>query len=86
MLSLELFMNAVIELPYPRWQSPLQKVILEFDPEKLTEKALHAEDVILERLRELRLSTNSHHEREALSYGLSVLKIIKRDRLGYPDW
>ena len=79
-------MNAAPELPYPQWQVPLQEVILEFDPEKLTEKVLQAEDVIFERLRELRPSNNGHHERDAISYGLILLKMIKRDRLGYPDW
>ena len=75
-------MNGAIEQWYPRWQVPLQKVIFEFDREKLAEKALQAEDVILERLRELRPSNHSHDEREAINCGLSVLKIIKRDRLG----
>jgi len=79
-------MNGATELPYPGWQVPLQKVIREFDREKLADQALQAEDVIFERLRELRPSNNSHHEREAISYGLSLLKTIKRDRLGYPDW
>ena len=79
-------MNGATELPYPRWQAPLQKVILELDREKLAEKTFQAEDVILERLQELRPSNDSHHEREAIRYGLALLKMIKRDRLGYPDW
>lgn len=79
-------MNGATQLPYARWQVALQKVIIEFDREQLADKALQAEDVILERLRELQPSNNSHHEREAISYGLSLLKGIKRDRLGYPDW
>jgi CheY-like chemotaxis protein len=75
-------MNNTMELPYPEWQGPLQAAVLEFDREKLSEKVLKAEARILERLRQLEVSNNGHNEREALSYGLSLLKRIRRDRLG----
>ena len=46
-------MDDTIELPYPEWQRSLQEAILEFDRERLAEKALKAEGMILERLRQL---------------------------------
>ena len=79
-------MNETGELRYPQWQSPLQEVILELNRERLSEKALHAEAVILERLRELQQSSDSEDEKEAIRYGLALLKSIKCERLGYPDW
>ena len=73
------------ELKYPGWQKPLQEVILEFDREKIEKKALNAEAVIVRRLRELRESPETKDEREAIRYGLSLLKSIKCEGLGYPD-
>ena len=79
-------MNDEIELQYPEWQAPLQDVLLEFDPGKLTEKVIRAEAAILERLRELRQSRDGHIELDAISYGLSLLRSVKTDRLGHTDW
>jgi hypothetical protein len=74
------------ELKYPKWQTPLQEAILEFDREKLREKLQKVETSILERLQELQHGPDGHSEREAINDALSVLRIIKRDRLAYPDW
>jgi hypothetical protein len=74
------------ELKYPQWQSPLREAILEFDREKWREKLERVENLILERFQELRLGTDGDSEREAINDALSVLRIIKRDRLAYPDW
>jgi hypothetical protein len=79
-------MDETMELPYPEWQGPLQEVILEFDREKLSKKALKAEALILDRLRALQQSNNGHQERDAINHGLSLLRTIRRDRLDYPDW
>ena len=68
------------KLQYPEWQSPLQEVLLEFDPPKLPEKALKAETLILERLQQLQQSDDGHHERVAIDDGLSVLRTIRRER------
>jgi hypothetical protein len=78
-------MSDMMELPYPEWQGPLQEAVLEFDRETLAEKALKAEALILERLRQLQQSSDGHQEREAINDGVSLLRIIKRARLGYPD-
>jgi hypothetical protein len=73
------------ELKYATWQTPLQGVILEFDPEKLPEKIQKMETLIFERLRQLDQGTDGQSERQAINDALSTLRIIKRDRLAYPD-
>jgi hypothetical protein len=74
------------ELKYPQWQAQVQEAILEFDREKLREKLERVETSILERLRELQFGPDGHDEREAIDDALSTLRIIKTDRLAYPDW
>ena len=74
------------ELKYPKWQAPLQEAILESDGEKLREKVAKMEASILERLQELQHGASGHREKEAINDALSTLRIIKRDKLGYPDW
>jgi hypothetical protein len=74
------------ELKYPEWQAPLQDVILELNREKLAEKAQKVEMLMGERLQQLRERDDSRDEQEAIHYALSVLRGIKRDKLGYPDW
>jgi hypothetical protein len=74
------------ELKYPSWQAPLQEVILEFDREKLPERIQKVEALILDRLQQLSRGNDSRSEQEAISDALSILRIIKRDKLGYPDW
>lgn len=79
-------MGDTAELPYPEWQVALQEAILEFDRDKLAEKALKAERLILQRLRELRESNDGRNEQTAINDGLSILRRVKRDRLNHPDW
>ena len=54
------------ELPYPKWQTPLRELILEFDREKFRGEALKVEALIFERLRQLLESSNGHYERRLL--------------------
>lgn len=79
-------MNSKMELPYPEWQSPLQEMLMEFDREKLVDKALKAETLIFDRLQKLQVSRDGHEERDAIHHGLSLLRTIRRERLDYPDW
>ena len=74
------------ELKFPEWQAPLQDLILEFDPKKLAEKVQRVETVIFERQQQLYQGSVGHAERAALSDGLNIIRIIKRDKLGFPDW
>jgi len=74
------------ELQFPEWQGPLQDVILEFDRERMLKKMQDVEALIFERLRQLSVSSDGRVEHDALNDALSVLRILKRERLGYSDW
>ena len=73
-------MNQYLE--YPQWQTPLAAAILEFDPQRLMEKLQKAEDAISDRMRELTCGNGNAHERRLLSDGLSVLRDLRKLRLG----
>ena len=74
------------ELKYPVWQAPLRELIHELDREKLHKKINKMETLFIERLQQLPREGNGRHEEEAIKDALSTLRIIKRDRLGFPDW
>jgi hypothetical protein len=74
------------ELRYPEWQVPLREVILEFDREKLRERIQKVETLIFERLQQLSQENDGRTEQEAINDALSILRVIKRDKLGFPDW
>jgi hypothetical protein len=74
------------ESRFLEWQAPLQELILELDREKLTQKVLAVEALVFERLQRPFEGSEGRSEREALRDALSVLRAIKRDRLGFPDW
>jgi hypothetical protein len=68
------------------WQAVLRDLKQETDPEKLSEKLQQVEGLILDRLQELYRKNDSGEEHEALQEALSTLRIVKRDKLGFPDW
>jgi hypothetical protein len=77
------------EIRYPAWQNEYQAALLELDPKKLLERVHAAETAIFNRLQELAQSPNSPDqkaERQAIEDALSGLKVIKRDKLDFPDW
>ena len=78
-------MDGTTGLPYPEWQRALQEAMLEFDGNKLTERVLNAEALIVERLRQLQESKDGRNEREAIDDGLFILRTLKREKLRYPD-
>jgi hypothetical protein len=63
----------------------LRYALAPIDRDKLAEKVLTVEALILERLRQLQQS-NGQDEQEAIRDGLPMLRIIKRDKLDFPDW
>jgi hypothetical protein len=70
------------ELKFPKWQTSLRDLILEFDPERFNEKAQIAEALIFERLAQVSPEAESQEEQHALHDGLSLLQSFKRDRTG----
>jgi hypothetical protein len=74
------------EPKYSEWQAPLRDLILEFDRNKLREKIQEVETLIFERLQQLRQESDGRGELQAINDALSLLRIIKRDKLDFPDW
>jgi hypothetical protein len=72
------------ELKFPEWQAPLQDVLLEFNRAKLEQQVQRVEALITERIQQLPRSGNGLEERDAINHALSLLRMIKRDRLGIP--
>ncbi len=67
-----------------KWQGPLEELILEFDLQKLPEKILSVETLILERLQQLDHGSDGRVEKIALHDALTIVRIMKRDRLDSP--
>lgn len=72
------------------WQSEVEAALKESSSEKLLERVHAAEVAIFNRMQELAKeagTTSSHQaERESLATAMETLRLIKRDRLGFPDW
>ena len=81
-------------ISFPSWQSEVQAATNETDAAQLLSRVHSAESAIFNRLQELaKLSPTdgsrhgSHEaERESLARALEILRLLKRDRLGFPDW
>jgi hypothetical protein len=73
------------ELKFLEWQAPLQDLILEFDPVKLEEKMPQVEALLFDRLQKLDHGDDSRGEKTALQDALSIIRIMKRDRLESAD-
>ena len=71
---------------YPEWQSPFQEALLEIDREKLQSKMMKAEEAIFERLQQLAGTSDSEAERQAIEDAISALRVLKTEKLNYPDW
>ena len=75
---------------FASWQSEVQAAVDESNSEKLLERVHAAEIAIFNRFQELakdiRPASSHHAERGALDKALETLRLIKRDRLGFPDW
>ena len=71
-----------MDLKYPQWQEPLAAAILEFDALQLRRKLQEAKEAIADRFRELAFEKDNQEELRLLSDGLSILRCLKKDRLG----
>jgi hypothetical protein len=69
-------------LKFPQWQVPLQELVLEFDPQKLPEKIQRVETLLSERLQKLDDGRDSRVEKIALYDAQTMVRIMKRNRLG----
>jgi hypothetical protein len=71
---------------YPEWQPAYKAALLELDPKQLMGRVTTAETAIFNRLQALSNSTDSQAERHAIEDALAALRVLKRDRLDFPDW
>lgn len=74
----------------PSWQSHIEAAIHETDPDRLLKHVHAAEVAIFNRLQQLAdggLEDGTHQaERDSLADAVEQLRLLKRDRLGFPDW
>ena len=76
-------------LRYPAWQREYEAALHEPDPKKLLERVYAVEAAIFNRLQELaQTSENTDHkaEEQAIAEALRTLRVLKRDKLQFPDW
>ncbi len=74
---------------YPAWQRAYEAALLELDRKKLLERVHTAEAVIFHRLQALaQIPDSPEHaaERQAMEDALNALRVLKRNKLNFPDW
>jgi hypothetical protein len=75
---------------FPNWQAEVEAAVNEADSEKLLARVHTAEVAIFNRLQELGKLPRGERmyaiERDSLASALETLRLLKRDRLGFPDW
>ena len=71
---------------YPDWQQEYLAALLELDPKKLPQRVEAAETKIFRRLQELSLSSNNQAERQAIEDALASLRMLKQEKLAFPNW
>ena len=70
---------------FPEWQNHVEDLAFEYDREKLSQKIEHLEGLIFERLQQLS-NGERNTEVKVIHEVAEMLRTIKRDRLGFPDW
>lgn len=76
-------------LRYPAWQREYEASLHEPDPKKLLERVHAGEAAIFNRLQELAQTpenTDRKAEEQAIAEALRTLRVLKRDKLQFPDW
>jgi hypothetical protein len=71
---------------YPHWQREFEAALREGDAQSLRQRVDGAEAALFLRLQALEGSAAGHEERQAISEAVAALRVIQRDKLGYPDW
>ncbi len=76
-------------LRFPTWQREYEASVNETDPKRLLKRVHAAEAAIFNRLQELAQYPDSPDhkvEQQAIADALGALLVLKRDKLGFPDW
>jgi hypothetical protein len=78
--------HTMSDLRYPEWQTAYLAAISELDDTKLAARAMDAEEAIFRRFQALGTSSDHHEERLALEDAIRGLRVLRRDKLKFPDW
>ena len=71
------------ELKYPQWQEPFRNAITAFGTQQLSEKLKNVETMVLDRLQLLSSDIKSLDERQALLDAISIIRVLKRDKMQF---
>ena len=71
---------------YPEWQEQYLAALLECEPQMLKERVEAAETAIFKRLQSISQSSDNRAESLAIEDAVNSLRVIKRERLNFPDW
>jgi hypothetical protein len=74
------------QILYPEWQQEYLAALLELDPAKLLQRLTEAETAIFKRLQTISQSSDSKAEREAIEDAFASLRVLKQEKLAFPDW
>jgi len=74
------------ELKFVEWQKAYEDAMLELNSSKLAERISVAEAAIFLRLQTLANDPDGEIERQTIEGALEALRIVKRDKLAFPDW
>jgi hypothetical protein len=72
-------------IKYPHWQGVFEAALREGDPQSLKTRVDAAEAALFLRLQGLAGSPEEDAERQAIADARETLRIIQRDKLGFPD-
>jgi len=74
---------------FPIWQREYEASVHETDPNRLLTRVHAAEAAIYNRLQDLAHHSDSPDhkaEQQAIADAQGTLRVLKRDKLGFPDW
>jgi hypothetical protein len=71
---------------YLEWQAYYQAALFEFDPERLPQRVEAAETAIFKRLQTISQGSDCKAERQAIEDALASLRVLKKEKLAFPDW
>jgi hypothetical protein len=71
-------------LKYPHWQREFEAAVREGDSESLRQRVDVAEAALFLRSQALVGSALGHAEQQAISDAMRTLRVIQREKLGYP--
>jgi hypothetical protein len=74
------------ESKIPAWQREYHAALVEVDRQRLQQRVIKAEEAISTRLQALIDTPNADAEHQAIENALESLRVLKRDKLGWPDW